>query len=322
MESKETKNGLNLPAIKRQGGDLAVNKAKGIQTIDLTKKSAVGTILKDQASIQKDILNREHGLDLVLVGDLTISMTEYHELLKNKFITLCGELFPLIKNLRIGLVFYLDHDPSGTYGPDNPYITRVHKLTSNVQELIQFIRATSTGNGYDNDEAVEDALNDLNVNMNWRESSARSVVIFGDASPHPKNECPFNLDFFDITNELYKKGLTINSVYCDKIDDVKLQRLENVAVGDFKKRITYMQPANFFSWIANVTGGMVLSVQQIDDLVDIIIAAAAKDSGNLDELEKKMKATSPKKLNLIEVAKNAEKRRQLYQNGLKAIGDK
>jgi hypothetical protein len=71
---------------------------------------------------------------------------------------------------------------------------------------------------------------------------------------------------------------------------------------------------DFFSWIANVTGGMVIGVEKIDDLVDIIMAAAAKDSGHLDDLEEKLKKNAPNKLKLIEIAKKAEQRKRIGGN--------
>jgi len=309
--SEENKK-LNLPAIKK-GGDLAKQPTKkGVSTLDLSKKSSVSSIIKTEApSVQKEIQQSEKGLDLVLVGDLTGSMQRYHALLKRKFVDLCNELFPLIQNLKIGIVFYLDH------GSGDPYVTRVQKLTINVQELVQFINTTSTGHGGDADEAVEDALNDLLQNMNWKESNTHSVLIFGDASPHPVNNCPYQHDFFNLTRILYQKGVTINSVYCRKYNQQELQRLENVNVGDFSRSLTYLNPPNFFSWIANVTGGMVIGIESIDDLVDIIKASAAKDSGHLDDLEKK--TTSPSKLKLIEFARKAEQRKKLGGDGLKLI---
>ncbi len=301
----EKDKGLNLPAIQK-GGGLSKNIKKEISSLDLNKKSAVSSILKSEASsVQKDILQSESGLDLVLVGDLTGSMQDYHTLLKRKFVDLCNELFALIENLKIGIVFYLDH------GSGDPYVTRVQKLTNNTQELIQFITVTATGNGGDADEAVEDALNDLKQNMNWKETNTHSVVIFGDASPHPHNQCPSQYDFFDITRDLFQKKITINSVYCDSYPQDSLQKLENVNVGDFSSKKTYLKPPNFFSWIANVTGGMVIGIENIEDLVDIIKASAAKDSGHLDDLEEKMKTSSPSKLKLIEVARKAEQRRKL-----------
>lgn len=56
---------------------------------------------------------------------------------------------------------------------------------------------------------------------------------------------------------------------------------------------------------------MVIGIENIEDLVDIIKASAAKDSGHLDDLEEKMKTSSPSKLKLIEVARKAEQRRKL-----------
>jgi hypothetical protein len=196
----------------------------------------------------------------------------------------------------------------------NPYVTKVHQLTSNIQELVSFINITSTGHGGDADEAVEDALNDLLQNMNWKETNSHSVVIFGDASPHPSNHCPSQYDFFDITKQLFSKQIIINSVYCSHYGQSELQKLQNINVGDFKIKLTYLEPSHFFSWIANVTGGMVIGVDRIDDLMDIIMAAAAKDSGHLDDLEEKLKTSAPNKLKLIEIAKKAEQRKCLTGN--------
>jgi hypothetical protein len=64
---------------------------------------------------------------------------------------------------------------------------------------------------------------------------------------------------------------------------------------------------------------MVIGVEKIDDLVDIIMVAAAKDSGHLDDLEKKLKVTAPNKLKLIEIAKKADARRRLGGNSNKKM---
>ena len=304
MDEKENK--LNLPVIRKAGSVANTGKqpAKIVSKFDLNKKAAVASVLKTETpSIEKEILSHERGLDLVLVGDLTGSMASYHHLLKSKFVDLCNELFPLIENLKIGIIFYLDH------GSGDPYITKVQQLTTNIQALVNFISGTSTGSGGDADEAVEDALNDLLQNMNWKQSNSHSVVIFGDASPHPINHCPSRYDFFTITQQLYSKQITINSVYCGHYGQSELQKLQNTNIGDFHTRLSYLEPPNFFSWIANVTGGMVIGVERIDDLVDIIMAAAAKDSGHLYELEEKLKKTAPNKLKLIEIAKKAEQRK-------------
>jgi len=304
----EKDKGLNLPAIKKTG-DISKTSKKEISSLDLNKKSAVSSIIKSEtSSVQKDILKEASGLDLVLVGDLTTSMTEYHKLLKDKFKILCKELFAMIPNMRIGIIFYLDHDSH------LPYVTRVSKLSKDIEHLYNFIESTPVSlAGNDTfDEAVEDAFNDI-VNLNWREVGSRSIVLFGDAQPHEPEENKHHYDYFELTKRMFQNKIVVNSVYCgnENYSDEELQRLTNVDVGDFSKRISRLGHPNFFSWVANVTGGMVLGVQNIEDLVDIIKASAAKDSGHLDDLEKNMKATSPNKLKLIEVARRAEQRKKI-----------
>ncbi len=230
---------LNLPAIRK--GGLAKVPQKRVQPLDLAKKSAVSKVLADRHTVQGDIARREQGLDLVLAGDLTGSMGRYHALLKEKFSSLCEELFPLIKNLRIGVVFYLDH------GSRDPYVTRVYPLSRNKQEIAEFIASTRTGHGGDEDEAVEDAFHDI-VNLNWREVGSRSVVLFGDARPHEPEACPNQRSYFDLAQRMFNNNIVVNSVYCrnKNYSDDQLQQLEDVSVGDFSKRIAGLDHPNFF----------------------------------------------------------------------------
>ncbi len=291
---------LILPTIKK-GGALAAVKSGShkIATLDLSKKAGVIKALKDDASsIQEQMQQKYHGLDLMLVGDLTISMTPYHTLLKNKFHEISKTLFPLIPNLRIGIMFYLDH------GYDNPYVTTICQPTNSLQEIKAFIDATHTGNGGDADEAVEDALNDLLHNVQWHEVHNRSVVLFGDAKCHRPEQCPDHYDFFEITKGLFNKQTTINTVYCGRDH---IQNMNVVEIGDFNKPFYLSNDAEFFAWLANVTGGMAITVENVGDLLDIILTAAAKDGGKLEEFAKTV-SREPQKLKLIEMAKKAETR--------------
>lgn len=296
---------LNLPAIKKHG-PVGTPKQNRVQPLNLSQKLAVSKAINSPDKVQVEIARREQGLDLVLAGDLTTSMTEYHKLLKEKFSMLCEDLFPMVKNLKIGIVFYLDHD-SGL-----PYLTRTHKLSQNITELQNFIKETPvlhSGNTTE-DEAVEDAFHDI-VGMNWREIGNRSVVLFGDARAHEPGACPNQHDYFDLAQRMYANKVIVNSVFCGEgnLSAEALQKLANIDVGDFSKRVSNLDHPNFFSWIANVTGGMIIGVEQIDDLIEIIKAAAAKDSGNLDEYEKSLKLRASAKLNLVNIAKQADRRR-------------
>ena len=87
--------------------------------------------------------------------------------------------------------------------------------------------------------------------------------------------------------KLYKNKIAVNTVYCENADDV--EKLYRVDIGDFSKRPVNLNNGEFFSWAANVTGGIAIGINNIDDIVDIIQAMAAKDAGKIDELEKEVK---------------------------------
>ena len=189
MEKNESKSTLNLPVLKKASGGIAKKaestKLKAFDVGAMQKKSKVDAVLKTD-SIKKQMHNERlshKGLDLVLMGDLTGSMSAYHAILKAKFKEICTTLFQLVPNLRIGIIFYLDH------GSGDVYITKTQPLTVDVQKLQDFISSTPDGSGGDADEAVEDALHEA-LNLNWSEINARSVVLFGDARPHEAHECP------------------------------------------------------------------------------------------------------------------------------------
>lgn len=318
MENKDSKtNKLNLPSLKKpSGGIVKKSDSKPIKPLDLEtikKKAEVSKILK-QDSIKKQMNQKRQenkGLDLVLIGDLTGSMYAYHDVLKKKFNEICKVMFQIIPNLRIGIIFYLDH------GSGDVYVTKSQQLTVNIENLQNFIDSTPDGSGGDADEAVEDALNDA-LNMNWNEINTRSIVLFGDARAHEPNECNSGYDYFELTKKLYDKKVTINTVFCGRSRDYKsISDLYDVDIGDFSKRVSRLDDDKFFSWIANVTGGVSIGVEQIDDIVDIIKAMAAKDAGKIDELEEETLKINRKPIPALKLIK--EKAKQI-ENKKKMLG--
>ena len=309
-----------MPVLKTPSGSVVKKQKdkKTLKSFDLTevkKQSKVNAVLKKDSIKQQ--MNKEQqahkGLDLVLMGDLTGSMSSYHAILKTKFKEICTTLFQLIPHLRIGIIFYLDH------GSGDSYITKVQPLTVNVDELQKFISYTPDGNGGDADEAVEDALHDA-LEMNWNEINSRSIILFGDARPHEATECPYQHNYFEIVHSLYQKQITVNTVYCSTgVDYRRLTSLYEVEIGDFSHRVSRLDHPAFFSWIANVTGGVAIGVEQIDDIVDIIKAMAAKDAGKIDELEEEeIKVTNrpiPALKHIKDRAKQIEEKKKILGIG-------
>lgn len=327
MENKDSKlNKLNLPTLKKpSGGIVKKSDSKPIKPLDLEsiKKKAEVNKIVNQDSIKKQMHQKRQenkGLDLVLIGDFTDSMYEYRETLRKKFKELCQVLIKIIPNLRIGIVFYLDHGAYPHYFQPNknPYITKTHKISVDIESLANFIDSTPIGNGIDWEEAVEDALNDA-LNMNWNEINTRSIVLFGDAKSHEPNECNSGYDYFELTKKLYNQKVTINTVFCGRTRDYRsISDLHNVDIGDFSKRVSRLNDDEFFSWIANVTGGVAIGVEQMDDIVDIIKAMAAKDAGKIDELEEEIKVSHkpiPALKHIKEKAKQIENKKKMLGIG-------
>lgn len=319
--TKETDCMSLLPALKKAGGTLSTKSDTGkspFKTLDLgavSKESKVAEILQ-KGSVKQEIKKQQQlhsGLDLVLAGDLTGSMSSYHRILKEKFTEIATTLFKIIPNLRIGIIFYLDH------GSGDPYVTAVQPLTTNGEVLTEFIRQTMDGNGGDADEAVEDALHDV-LELNWRAFGARSLVLFGDAGPHEANRCPHGYDYFSLVRDLYEKHVVINSVYCSSgYSSERVAAAFEVDIGDFSKRVSNLGYPKFFSWIANVTGGVAISSEEIDDIVDIIKGLAAKDAGKFEELEAEVKKVSARPIPALEHikarAKQIEHKKRVLQIG-------
>lgn len=319
MENKDSKhNKLNLPTLKKpSGGIVKKSDSKPIKPLDLEsiKKKAEVNKIVNQDSIKKQMHQKRQenkGLDLVLIGDLTGSMSAYHDILKKKFKEICKVMFQLIPNLRIGIIFYLDH------GSGDVYVTKSQQLTVNIENLQNFVDSTPDGNGGDADEAVEDALNDA-LNMNWNEINTRSIVLFGDARGYEPNECNSGYDYFELTKKLYNSKVTINTVFCGGTRDYRsISNLYDVDIGDFSKHVSRLNHDEFFSWIANVTGGVAIGVEQIDDIVDIIKAMAAKDAGKIDELEEEIKVSHkpiPALKHIKEKAKQIENKKKMLGIG-------
>ena len=157
-------------------------------------------------------------------------------------------------------------------------------------------------------------------NLNWSEINTRSIVLFGDARPHEPDECDNGYDYFAITESLFKHGTIINSVYCStRVDYRRLTSLHEVEIGDFSHRVSRLDHPEFFSWIANVTGGVVIGVEQIGDIVDIIKVMAAKDAGKIDELEEEeIKITTrpiPALKHINDRAKQIEEKKKILEIG-------
>ncbi len=112
-------------------------------------------------------------LDLVIVLDISGSMQDEIDVLKNDLITVVEELNAEVPDIRIGLVYF-----SG-YGQENPYLNnnKLCPLTSDIQKITNNLADTSASGGY---EPWGDALWVAQNRFDWREDAVKLVTLITD----------------------------------------------------------------------------------------------------------------------------------------------
>ncbi|MCA8941404.1 MAG: FHA domain-containing protein [Planctomycetes bacterium] len=118
---------------------------------------------------------RQSGLDIVFVFDSTYSMDTVLDQTKQRIALMVDVLYALVRNARIGIVTYRDHDEE--------YLTRHIPLASDYYRSVNFMQTVFAGGGGDVPEAVYEALQ-VAFRSKWRKGARRIVVLIGDAPAH------------------------------------------------------------------------------------------------------------------------------------------
>lgn len=204
-------------------------------------------------------LKRSKPLDVVFAFDTTGSMYKYLELVASQIAQLTEVITQNIEGVRFGLVAYGDHCDEKLL-----YLTKVLPLTDDRDRIGEFIASVEKTHGGDEPEAVEDALFEVN-DLHWRLNSNRALILIGDAPPHgvidSKNVCTHRIDYELETHALASKGIRLYSVQCGGQEAT----------------------TKVFAWMAKQTGGMHLTLDNAEDLVDLLIGVCMREAGVLEE---------------------------------------
>ena len=197
-------------------------------------------------------------LDLALLFDTTGSMFPYLTQVRNKLSALADEIYRAVPKTRIAVVAFGDYCDVGT-----TYVTKTVGLTGDIRAVASFINGVEPTGGGDEPEAVEEALFEANQ-LQWNIGSRRAVVLVGDAPPHgvidSPSACQNGHSFKNEASQLGQKGVSVFTVQC--ADSEATTRA--------------------FRQIADLTGGKHLSLNTIDDLIELLVAICMRQVGLLD----------------------------------------
>lgn len=208
--------------------------------------------------------------EIVFSFDTTGSMYPCLTQVRKRIEETVTRLFKEIPGIRIAVFAHGDYQDKET-----TYDTKWVDLSTDKKKICNFIKTVSSTCGYDSDECYELVLRQVREEISWTPGSQRSLVMLGDASPHPPSY-PLNklkIDWREEAKKLYNEmGVRIYSVQC----------------------LNYGGSDTFYRQLAELTCGWHLKLDQFASIVDFLTAICYREQGveHLEAFEAEVKARS------------------------------
>lgn len=189
------------------------------------------------------------GMDLLVSFDTTGSMYPVLSRVRVEVEQLINDLMKEIADLRIGIIAHGDYCDK-----DDPYTIKVLPFTNDIGALCKFVNETEQTYGGDADECYELVLNTAKSMLDWRSDRNKAFILIGDASPHgvEYHSNTMHLDWKNEAQALANMGVKIFSVHA----------------------LSYYRSSSksFYNYIARVTNGKYLTLDQFNEVVELIKA--------------------------------------------------
>lgn len=231
------------------------------QDIIKKEKEALLKKIAEHKALAKPVLDKVRqaaSLEVAFLFDTTGSMDAYLAEVQMHVQLIVREIFKRVAGARIAVIVYKDHE-------QGPYVTMTCPLTDKEAELVSFLKSPeiAPGAGGGGAEAVECALYEANQ-LDWSTHSiGKAIILIGDKPPHGVmdsfEECTSRRDYREETRKLKDRQIKIYTVLCNHVAETR---------------------ANF-EWLAEQTGGQFLTLDNIQDIVELIVAVSIKESNPL-----------------------------------------
>lgn len=227
-------------------------------------------------------------VDILFLFDVSSSMDVALDEAKSRGMEVMAGLQESIPDAAFGVASFSDYpgyfeSPSyvSTYGSSDDYPWRLdYDISSDLDAVQSAVTNLEILDGEDDAESYTRALFEA-LNIGWRPGAKRIIVLFGDSVAHdpsfygddygidPGRDSTIgtadDLDFEDVVAQSAEKGIEIISVGPDAaLSD------ENVRLG--------------FDLMSNQTGGEVLSLNESNNLVDVVTAGLSEATSTISSL--------------------------------------
>ena len=195
-------------------------------------------------------------IDLVVSFDTTGSMYPVLAQVRTEVEKFVKTMFSEFTDLRLGIIAHGDYCDAG-----NPYTIISKDFTRDEVGLCKFVRDTQKTYGGDADECYELVLNTARTKLNWREDADKIMILIGDASPHGVHyrDNKDRLDWQVEAEELAHMGVKVFAVHA----------------------LSYYRSSSkaFYQTVAKTTDGTYLTLDQFNEVVDLIKATCYQQGG-------------------------------------------
>lgn len=186
-------------------------------------KTAVGEmeVINVQTNFLRDELSKP-SLDIVFTIDTTGSMGDEIQKLKDTLFSIHHRITSMkyIKpQVRFGMVLYKDRGDA--------YITKVVKLTSDLEQFQMQLQEVTAGGGGDYPEEMDQALYKTITEQPWNKNGIRMTFLITDAPPHLNRSKP---DYVWSMQEAARKGIRIYGVGASGLNNLGEYVLRQIAV--------------------------------------------------------------------------------------------
>ncbi|XP_064635524.1 uncharacterized protein LOC135492811 [Lineus longissimus] len=253
-----TECGISLADMKVTEGSVVELKIRSDIIPDATESSASTKINNDpeEECTEEQIeglLSTFHtggrNIEVVFSFDTTGSMYPCLSKVRTKLDESVRRLLRDIPNIRIGIM------AMGDYCDYSKYVVKMKDLTTDIQQLVDFVSEVPATSGGDAPEAYEWVLHKAQQ-LDWSEDSAKALVVIGDEVPHQRSYTDQNTNWHDELDVLRGMGVKVYGVQALNNDSSTL----------------------FYEELADRTGGAHLRFQQFSLITDMFLAVCYKES--------------------------------------------
>ncbi|MEK7159616.1 MAG: vWA domain-containing protein [Patescibacteria group bacterium] len=233
-------------------------------------------------------------LQVAFAFDTTCSMFRFFKAGKEAIKKIVAEVKAKRPTAEFCYIAYKNHGDEQYFGGSYPFFAT--EFSSNAESLILSLDRIDSSGGGDGLTAIEDVLHFLAGEIFWRPQATKVVVLIGDMPPHgvvdAVSQCPHEYVYRDETEKLKRKGVKIYSVHCFDERDLVGERAQKTQ--------------EFFKQIAADNGGKYLTMQNIDEVAQLLIGICMKETGHLSAFIRELKSrgqltpATERKLRLLE----------------------